>query len=192
MPDMARMPLRPRGPAFLHLGTKRASGTGGPGEMPVDFPGSGAEWVWFWASRKYYWTVDHLDPRAPPYTGGSLWTFQSPENPGNPREAGTTIADFVYQVAAATVTVRIEGFFWHIGKGAAQQARDLYLIEQSSLPGNAVVRINDTDFMEDVTGSTAISLLADALAGRSLTGALQGGTARAPKYADFAAGIMGG
>jgi len=195
LPDLERMPMRPRGPAFLHLGAKRPSGTGGPGVMPVDFPGSGAEWVWFWASRKYYWTMDHLDPRAAPFTGGSNsgWIFQSPENPGNPRAAGTTIADFVYpNGGGATVTVRIEGFFWHIGKGAAQQARDLYLIEQSNIPGNNVIRINDTDFMEDVTGATAISLLADAVAGRSLTGALQGGTAQAPRYADFASGVMGG
>jgi hypothetical protein len=194
LPDLERMPLRPRGPAFLHLGAKRPSGTGGPGVMPVDFPGSGAEWVWFWASRKYYWSVDHLDPRAAPYDGGlfSGWLFQSPENPANPRAAGTTIADFVYPVGGMTYTVRIEGFFWHIGKGAAQQARDAYLIHQSQNGMNDVIRVNDTDFMEDVTGATAISLLADILAGRSLTGALQGGTARAPRYADFAAGIMGG
>lgn len=189
MKDLGMPTAAPRGPALLHLGQKRKEGFGGPGAQPVDFPGSGAEWVWFWASRKYFYRLDKLDPRQAPYDGGSLWTFQAPENPANPREAGGSVTDFIYLDGGRNIMVRIEGFYWHIGKGAAQQARDLFLIEQAGTSSDDIVRVNDTEFMEDISGATAISLLADVLAGRSHIGQLQGGVARPPRYADFKAGL---
>jgi hypothetical protein len=179
----------PRGPALLHLGQKRQQGFSGPGPQPADFPGSGAEWVWFWASRKYFYNMDHRDPREAPYDGGTTWAFQAPENPANPREAGGSVSDFVYQDGGRNYIVRIEGFYWHIGKGPAQQARDQFLINQAGTSNDEVVRVNDTDFMEDISGSTAIKLLAEVLAGQSPVGGLQGGTARPPRYADFPAGL---
>jgi hypothetical protein len=174
--------VRPRGPALLHLG-HRTTGQAGPGLMPTDFPGSGAEWVWFWASRKYFYEMDHLDPKAPPYTGGSLWVYQAPETPGNPREAGGSVTDFAYQVGGGLVMVRIEGFYWHIGKGPAQQARDQYLMTQAGTGSDRITAVDDTEFMEDGSGATAIRYLADILANRPHIGQLRGGVAQEPRYA---------
>jgi hypothetical protein len=188
LPDLGMPTKAPRGPALLHLGQKRQQGFGGPGEQPVDFPGSGAEWVWFWASRKYFWSADHREPRQAPFDGGSTWVFQSPDNPANPREAGASISDFVYTLGGRNYIVRIEGFYWHIGKGPTQQARDQFLINQAGSGSDEVVRVNDTEFMEDISGATAIKLLAEVLSGNAPVGQLQGGTAQAPRYADFGAG----
>ncbi len=43
--------------------------------------------------------------------------------------------------------------------------------------------------MEDVSGSTAIRLLADILGNRPHIGQLAGGTVNAPRYADFERGV---
>lgn len=186
-PDLGRPTLAPRGPAHLRLGQKRVTGTGGPGEKPVDFPGTQPEWVWYSGSAKYH--KDPRDPRVGPFLGGGLWLFQAPENPDQPREAGGSISDFIYLTPGGTnVIVRIEGAFWHLDQGGAQQARDLYLITHAGAAGDRVVRINDSQFMSDVTGATAIRLLADILAGRPPIGELQGGTVLPPRYADFAQG----
>ena len=99
--------------------------------------------------------------------------------------------DFLYTLAGTQIIVRIEGFYWHIGKGAEQQARDLYLMTHASVGGGRVHRVTDSDYMSDVTGSTAIRLLADILAGRPRVGTLQGGTVAQPRYADFIGGTAG-
>jgi hypothetical protein len=184
LPNPGRFTTAPQGPELLRLGQKRSTGSGGPGVKPATFLGSGAEWVWFWATWKYH--NEPGDPRNGPFTGGVKgdWAFQVPENPLMPREAASTVSDFVYTMPGGRhVIVRIEGFYWHIGFGAAQQARDLYLINQAGSGGDRVERVNDADFMGDETGSTAIRLLADILAGRPRTGALAGGTAKPPRYA---------
>jgi hypothetical protein len=181
--DPFRPIAAPRGPQELHLGQKRVTGIGGPGPQPVDFPGSGAEWVWYDASADYH--KDPKDPRAAPYVGGEFWTFQAPENAANPREAGGTISDFVYLYGATSVIVRIEGFYWHWGQGGAQTGRDLFLITHAGAAGDRVVRVNDGEYMFDETGSVAVALLSDILAGHKFGG----GILREPRYADFTRGI---
>jgi len=186
LPNPGHFPVAPRGPELLHLGQKRTTGSGGPGLKPVDFPGSGAEWPWYWASAKYF--KDPPDPRVGPFTGGikGEWAFSDPIAPGvtAARDPGTGTPDFVYvQPGGRRIIVRIEGFYWHIGQGAMVQARDLYLINHTGASGDRVERVNDGDYMGDDSGSTAIRLLADILAGRPRTGALSGGTAKPPRYA---------
>ena len=188
IPDLGRPVTAPRGPAHLHLGQKRQTGTGGPGAKPVDFAGSVPEWVWYWASARYH--KDPRDPRQPPFLGGALWKYQAPENAANPREVGESISDFLYLVpGGGNIIVRIEGTFWHLEQGSGQQARDLYLITQAGHAIDRVVRINDGQFMADVTGATAIQLLADVLANRAPVGQLLGGMARPARYGDFERGI---
>ena len=188
--DTGRPTKAPRGAAHLHLGQKRKTGTGGPGAPPADFTGSVPEWVWYVASARYH--HDPPDPRVGPYLGGELWQYQAPENAANPREAGESISDFLYLTpGGGNIIVRIEGTFWHLEHGAAQQARDLNLINQAGRGIDRVVRINDGQFMADVTGATAIQLLAEVLAGRPPVGQLLGGTALPPRYADFVNGIAG-
>lgn len=188
LPDLGRPTFAPRGPAHLRLGQKRRVGAGGPAQMPAAFPGSQPEWVWYWASAKYH--RDPPDPRAGPFMGGALWLFQAPENPGNPREAGGSVTDFVYLIlGGGNILVRIEGTYFHLEQGGAQQARDLYLITQAGRAIDRVVRINDTQFMSDVTGAAAIRLLADVLANRAPVGQLLGGTAQPARYGDFLEGV---
>lgn len=187
LPDLGRPTQAPQGPAHLRLGQKRPTGTGGPGEAPADFPGSQPEWVWYWASAKYH---KDPDPRAGPFLGGREWLFQAPENAANPREPGASVSDFLYLIlGGGNIIVRIEGTYFHLEQGAGQQARDLYLLTQAGRAIDRVVRINDTQFMSDVTGSTAIRLLADVLANRAPVGQLLGGTAQPARYGDFLEGI---
>jgi hypothetical protein len=189
LPDLAQPEIAPRGTILLHLGRKRQVGTGGPGQKPPTFEGPQTEWVWHWASRKLFFKQEGRDPYQTPW-GGLSWQYQAAETPDNPREAGGSVSDFVYLVGAQNIIVRIEGFYDHVQRGgAAQQARDLYLIAHAGAAGDRVVRISDDLFMEDVSGSTAIKLLADTLAGRTRVSELAGGTIEAPRYANFLTGV---
>lgn len=186
-PDVGRPEVAPRGPSLLHLGQKRNKGTGGPGEPPIAWEGPATEWVWHWCSRKLYFRQEGLDPYELPW-GGLTWAYQVPENPANPREASGSVSDFVYQVSGNNVLVRIEGFYDHVQRGgAAQKARDLYLVTHAGVAGDRVVRVQDAEFMEDETGSTGIKLLADILGNRTHVGGLAGGLVQAPRYASFVA-----
>jgi hypothetical protein len=188
LPDLGRPTQAPRGPMHLRLGQKRQSGSGGPGEHPADFAGSQPEWVWYWASAKYH--KNPRDPRQGPFLGGELWQFQVPENPAAPRLPGGSVSDFVYLTpGGGAIIVRIEGTYFHLEQGGAQAARDLYLIAHAGTPIDRVVRINDTQFMADVSGATAVRLVADVLAGRAPVGQAAGGTVLPPRYADFAEGV---
>lgn len=189
LPDLAMPVGRPRGPLHLGLGQKRRTGAGGPGDAPADFGGSQPEWVWHWASRKYFYSRERIDPRQPPFDGGISWQFQVEEGGRHTRAAGASVTDFVYLGPGANVLVRIEGTYFHLEQGGAQQARDLYLIAQAGLAGDRVVRVNDTQFMGDATGATAIRLLADVLANRAPIGQAQGGVVLPPRYADFVNGV---
>lgn len=190
LPDLGRPTLAPRGPAHLHLGQKRVTGTGGPGQHPADWPGSQPEWVWYKASADYF--HDPENPRQGPFLGGALWQYQAAENPAQPREAGESISDFLYLMpGGGNVIVRIEGTYFHLQQGGAQTARDLYLIAHAGRALDRVVRINDTQFMADVTGSTAVQLLADVLANRAPVGQAEGGTVQPPRYGDFLQGVAG-
>jgi hypothetical protein len=172
---------KPQGPQLLRLGQKRDTRTGGPGEKPAEFPGTQPEYVWFWGGCKYF-----HDPIEGNVTGGKYWSFQTPENAANPREVGSSVSDFNYNMPSGQqIIVRIEGFYWHIGQGASVQARDEYLIANAGNAGDRVERVNDGDFMGDITGSTAIRLLANILAGQPRIGALQAGTVQPPRYAEF-------
>lgn len=188
LPDPHQVQIAPRGPALLHLGQKRNKGTGGPGLPPLAWEGPATEWVWHWGSRKLYFQTEGLDPYALPW-GGLSWQYQAPEGPDaslTPRAAGGSLTDFVYESGGAHILVRIEGFFDHVQRGgAAQLARDLYLTSHAGAPGDRVVRVNDAEFMEDETGSTAIKLLADILGNRTRVSSLAGGVIRPPRYANF-------
>jgi len=190
LPNLSLPEVTPRGPALLHLAAKRIVGAGGPGEKPMNFLGPQTEWVWHWASRKYFFNVEHLDPFTTPW-GGLSWEYQVSSTPADIRSPGSEVTDFIYHVGARDVLVRIEGFFDHVQRGgAAQTARDAYLIAHAGVAGDQVVRISDDQFMGDVTGSRAIQLLADTLAGRTSISKLAGGTIEAPRYAGFVAGTQ--
>lgn len=190
LPDRGRPTFAPRGPAHLRLGQKRRTGTGGPGVPPADFPGSVPEWVWYWSSARYH--RDPPDPRVGPFLGGAAWEFQDPIGPGvtAARDPGESVSDFRYLMpSGASVYIRIEGVHWHLGQGGAVLARDLTSLIHAGQGGDRVARINDTQFMADVTGATAIRLLADVLAGRPPVGQVGAGTVLPARYGDFARGI---
>jgi hypothetical protein len=176
----------PQGPALLKLGVARNTYISGPGQKPLDFDGSQPEWVWYKSSADYY--NDPKDARVGPFTGArdGSWQFQVASTPGAPRSVGSEVADFVYRMPGGRdIIVRIEGFYWHISKGATEQARDLYLVTHAGTGADRVVRVDDGDYMHDPSGSTAVQMLADILAGREPIGHLSGGISQAPRYADF-------
>jgi hypothetical protein len=171
-----------RGQEFLGLGIKRTRK--GVPPKPLDFEGSIPEWVWYYVSAR------KLPPHAvvgPPYVGApdGLWQFQVPELEGEARQVGNSISDFVYNLAYGVIIVRIEGFYWHTNAPPADQARDQYLTTHAQNAGTRVERVEDHEYMDDVTGGKAGALLAEILAGGSRIGAVHGGTAQAPRYAEF-------
>ena len=174
----------PRGPEVLGLGIKRARR--GIGPEPTDFEGSLPEWVWYYVSCRML--TPKQDPRQPPFVGdhtGVLWQFQVPEMPGAARQVGSSISDFVYILGTGLLIVRIEGFYWHTSAPPATQARDAFLTATAQNEGTRVERVEDSEFMDDITGGKAGKLLAEILAGRSFVGAVSGGIAVPPRYADF-------
>lgn len=187
LPDLSgRFTHFPQGPELLHLGKARDTSEGGPGAKPEDFPGTEPEYVWFWASRKYYTEPDPLIDHDWVGSPTGLWLFQDPENPDMPREAGGSVSDFVYIMPSGQrIIVRIEGFYWHIGQGAGVQARDAFLIAEAGDPGDQVHRVNDGEFMDDAKGGKAVLLLAKILANDPDIGQLQGGIVEPPRYAVF-------
>ncbi len=182
-PEMDRPSLRSRGPRVLGLGVqKRQMGIGPP---PEGFEGTIPEWVWYFASAKL---LDNpKDPRHPPYTGArdGSWLYQVPELPGEARQVGSSISDFVYIQGSGFVIVRIETFYWHTSAPPAQQARDAYLTTHAANEGTRVERVEDGWYMGDVTGETAVRLLADVLSGVSRIGSVHSGLVQPPRYADF-------
>lgn len=179
-----RPTLFPQGPKVLGLGIKRQRK--GPGPKPTDFEGSQPEYVWYFASAKLH--DDPKDPRVGPFTGArdGSWLFQIPEGGEHVRQVGSSISDFVYLQPQGMVIVRIQGFYWHTGADPATQARDAYLAAHASNEGTRVESVEDSEFMSDPSGATAVKLLAEILGGRSFIGAIHGGVAEPPRYADFA------
>ncbi len=181
--EMERPSLRPRGPRALGLGVKRIQR--GPGPPPEGFEGTIPEWVWYFASAKL---LDNpKDPRQPPFTGArdGSWLFQVPELPGEARQVGGSISDFVYVQGSGFVIVRIETFYWHTSAPPAQQARDFYLTTHAANDVTRVERIEDGWYMGDTTGATAVRLLAEALSGVSRIGSVHSGLVEPPRYAEF-------
>jgi hypothetical protein len=182
--SLGRPTLFPRGPEVLGLGVKRRFHGGVP-PMPVDFDGSVPEWVWYYVSMRKL--SPGQDPLRGPYTGAAdeSWLFQVPEMPGEARQVGNSISDFVYVQHDGLIIVRIEGFYWHTGAPPAQQARDAYLTQHAGNAGTRVERVEDFEFMDDISGGKAGALLGEILGGVSRIGAIHGGTAVSPRYADF-------
>jgi len=181
--NLGRPTLFPRGPQLLGLGQKRQY-FGSVSPKPVDFEGSVPEWVWYFVSHRKLTPRDVL---GPPYTGArdGSWLFQVPELPGEARQVGSSISDFVYVQLTGFIIVRIEGFYWHTGAPPAQQARDAYLTQHAANESTRVERVEDYEFMDDLSGGKAGALLAEILSGRSRIGAIHGGMAVSPRYADF-------
>lgn len=173
-----RPTLYPQGPTLLGLGTRRTQ-SGGPGAPPPGFLGptvSNVEWVIYWSSSKLY---PPFDPRQPPFTGDRLgrWDYQSPSTPGQVRELGSTVSDFVYHIAAGDVIVRLDTWYYHIASNAQKHAFDRAARQSAYRYGDRVVTLYDTSFINDETGNAAVRALADAISGREILSPVSGGTA---------------
>lgn len=119
-----------------------------------------SEWVWYWASMR---VLDpERDPRQPPFTGGRLWDYQSPQLGGFTRALGSAVVDFLYRVMVPAIIVRIVTYYWHLAQNAEHQARDR--IQLINLADNFhVVDVHEQDFIADETGEAAIVLLKETL-----------------------------
>ena len=169
----------PRGPALLGLGQKRHE-ISGPGIAPAEFllPSTSAyEWVWYWASAKWY--HDPPDPRMPPFSGArsGVWEYQIPTDPGDPRSAGGSISDFLYHEPSGDVIVRIDTWYFHTTAGPEKQAKDIWQTIHAGGLNTRVERVYDFQFIHDPSGKAAIEALRSALAGEGIIGPGSGGTA---------------
>lgn len=154
-----RPPSLPRGPRWYSNLRAGEIHTGGPGVPPPNFvraTTSADEWVWYWASCR---ALDPMkDPTQPPFTGGALWDYQSPELGGFTRSLGSAVVDFLYNVSNPPTVVRIVTFFWHLAADASHQAKDR--IQAIQLAGRFdVVDVPSSAYIADETGRTAILLV---------------------------------
>lgn len=177
LPD--RPTIFPRGPALLGLGQKRHE-VSGPGIAPGDFVGpstSAYEWVFYWASSK--WFHDPPDPRTPPFSGArsGVWEYQIPTDPGDPRGAGGSISDFLYHLGTGELIIRIDTWYFHTTAGPAKQAKDVWQTIHAGGLNTRVERVYDFQFINDPTGKAAIEALRSAIAGEGIVGPSSGGTA---------------
>ena len=156
-PELDKPVIRSRGPEVLGLGLGRKQ-PGVPAK-PTDFEGSIPEWVWYYISGR---VIKETSPGYlfAPYAGdpNGIWAFQVPELPGEPRQVGNSISDFVYYMGTGEIIVRIEGFIWHTAAPPANQARDAYLTSTAASQGTRVERVEDGEYMDDMTGGKAGSV----------------------------------
>jgi hypothetical protein len=173
-------PRFPRGPALLGLGHRR-SDVGGPGIAPAEFillaDASAYEWIWYWASAK--WFHDPPDPRRPPFTGArsGVWQYQQATEPGDPRAEGNSISDFLYHLPTGDMIVRIDTWYFHTTAGPQKQAQDVWQTIHAGGLNTRVERVYDFQFVGDGSGKAAIAALRQAIAGEGVIGPGSGGTA---------------
>lgn len=162
-PRLRRYPAFARGPSWYTAVTTRRIHTGGPGEVPPEFltpTTSRDEWWYYWASMR---VLDpDRDPREPPFTGGRLWKFQSPELGTYVRALGSAVADFVYEVSYPFLIVRIQTYRFHTAASAQQQAFDR--VQLLNLSGRFdVIDVYSESYMGDPTGQAAIIVVKSTL-----------------------------
>lgn len=176
-PRLRRPPVATRGPRWYEK-AKQTLHTGGPGAPPPGFvtgTTSGDEWTWYWASMR---ALDPLrDPRIPPFYGGQLWQFQSPELGGYTRALGSAVVDFLYELSYPPLVVRIVTYYWHYAAPAAQQAFDL--MQRAQLAGHFdLVDVPSQAYIGDQSGETAVVLLKQTLGLVRVQDPLTAGTVR--------------
>lgn len=161
-PRLRRLPIATRGPRWYEH-VRQAIHTGGPGLPPPNFvtgTTSGDEWTWYWASMR---VLDPgRDPRQPPFYGGRLWQFQSPELGSYTRQLGSAVVDFLYETQYPPLVVRIVTYYFHLAAPPAQQAKDQ--MQKVQLAGRFdVVDVSSSAYIGDTTGQTAIIMVKEAL-----------------------------
>jgi hypothetical protein len=184
--DPNRPVTAPRGPETLRLGERRDIGSiwlRPPAIFTTDPHSSALEWKLYLAHALYH--DRPRNPLEPPYEGWpGLWAFQVPEMEGAARQVTSSVSDFVNFMPYGEVIIRLDTFHFHTAAGAAQQARDLYLVLQAEKEGRIVRRIYDEQLMgDDETGQKYVRALADVLAGRELIPPVRSGLAFAPREA---------
>lgn len=161
-----RASVFPRGPRkFAQLRNSPEMYRGGPGTPPAGFmtaTTSAEEWYVYWAISKVL--NDPPDPRKPPYFGGRNWGYQLPYQGGRRRKGGS-VADFAVYFGTYVLIIRLQTERYHVFADAAKQAYD---VNQRVQLGKAsfirVVDIYSQQFIEDVTGGRAISVVRQAIA----------------------------
>lgn len=162
-PRLRKPPALPTGPRLYRMVRTNQISYGGPGRMPAEFDAaaqSESEWIWYWASKRALDPDD--DPRQPPYTGGRLWSYQSPELGEYKREKGSAIVDFLYQLSWPFLAVRIQTYRFHLAVDSLKQESDFQQLV--ALAGNFdVVDVFESDFISDETGETAVVMVKETL-----------------------------
>ena len=172
-PRLRRPPVAARGPRSVQA---RRIHTGGPGQPPEGFilpTNSRSEWIWYWASMR---VLDpDRDPRQPPFTGGRLWRYQSPQLGGYVRALGSAVVDFLYFTSVPAVVVRIVTYYWHLAAPSSQQGHDR--IQLVNLADQFhVVDVYEQEFIGDETGESAVLLVKETLGLMRRTDPLAAGT----------------
>ncbi len=176
---MPRPSRFPRGPNLLGLGRKRQQPHGGPGLPPPGFVSattSATEWIFYWASFKYF---DLGDPRKPPYIGdpaGVVFTYQTPESGGR-QGPGGSVSDFVYHLGTGDVVVRLDTWYFHIAASAQQHAKDAELKRRVWGRGVRVYTVYDAQFVHDKTGAAAVRALHAVITGKEIYSPVTSGLA---------------
>lgn len=172
-----RLPRLPRLPSMYARITKTLRVTG-PGNPPNGFVGannSASEWVVYWAMWKVF--NEPGDVRAAPFLGSPTgrWSYQAPFMGGR-RIKGGNVIDFVVNLGARRIAIRVQTERYHIFVNSEIQAYDR--MQAASFDADIeVVDIFEQDFIEDHSGVACIQMLRAIIAGEYMPSPLTQGTA---------------
>ena len=154
LPKLRGNPIRPTGPAILHVAETYV---GGYGEPPAGFvvgQTSITEWIVYWSLAKIY--DDPKDPRIPPYFGGRDWSYQVPKGGKWVRALGSAVVDFIVYQGNTALAIRVQTEHFHIFTDNRKQANDAMQRVNLSADDLTVLDLYDTELLGDPSGQKAI------------------------------------
>lgn len=167
---------KPQGRRFLKLGSQPLQTGIGPGEPPEGFVGvwtSKTEWYVYWALCRL--TEPNKNPRLPPFSGGTRFSYQKAEKGG--RKPGGSVTDFVVSTPIGYIGIRVETERWHIWTTSDQIMKDAYIREHIAST-EKTIRVYDQHFIGDPSGDQVMRIMAMALKGVEMPSPIKMGTAQ--------------
>lgn len=158
-------PITTRGPRSIGLGRK-AERREGPGKPPPGFltqQTTGDEWIIYWALAKIFSDPGPISVRQGPFTGGLEWEYQAIQS--SLGLTGKTAVDFMVYLPGEQIGLRIQTELRHVLVDENISAYDI--AQREALSRTITVRdIYSQDFIEDISGESAIRVTIEALGGR--------------------------
>ena len=154
LPTLRTPAVKPTGPRFI---PKIEEVMGGPGQSPAGFvtgKNSETEWSAYWALAKIF--KNPIDPRVPPFYGGSPdWAYQFEQGTVMGIRGDTNI-DFVIFQGGTVLGIRVQSERYHVFVDARKHAYDALQEATLESTGITVVNVYEEELLADPSGQKAI------------------------------------